>query len=123
MAKQKRKIVPKRGEVYVVNFDPTVGAEIKKTRPALILQNDIGNRYSTITIVAAITSYAGGKIYPTEVLLEAVKTDLKNDSVVLLNQIRSIDTTRLLKRIGKVDREIMQKIDRALEISIGLIEI
>ncbi len=64
MAKQG---VPKRGEVYLVNFDPTIGAELRKTRPAIILQNDVGNRYSDITIVAAITSRFDQRLYPTEV--------------------------------------------------------
>lgn len=107
----------------MVNFDPTVGSEIKKTRPALILQNDTGNRYSDITIVAAITSSVVEKLYPTEVLLEAAKTGLKNDSVVLLNQVRSIDKMRLTKRIGRADQDIMRKVDRALEISLGLMAI
>lgn len=123
MARPKDKVMPKRGEIYVVNFDPTIGFEIKKTRPALILQNDIGNRYSDTTIVAAITSSVGERLYPTEVLLEAMKTGLKNDSVVLLNQVRSIDKMRLIKRVGKVDQEDMEKVDRALEISLGLVEL
>lgn len=70
MARTGKKIgTPKRGEVYLVNFDPTLGAEIKKTRPALVIQNDIGNRYSAITIVAALTSKFDDHLYPTEVLV------------------------------------------------------
>ena len=65
------KVQPKRGDVYLINFDPTIGAEVKKTRPALILQNDIGNRHSPITIVAAITSKFDEPLYPTEVLIPA----------------------------------------------------
>ena len=123
MARPKSKITPKRGEIYLVNFDPTIGSEIKKTRPALILQNNVGNQYSAITIVAAITSSIDEKLYPTEVLLKAEKVGLKNDSVALLNQIRSIDKMRLIKRVGRVDQGVMEEVDRALEISLGLIEI
>ena len=115
--------IPRRGEIYLVNFDPTVGAEIQKTRPALILQNDITNRYSTVTIVAAITSYKGEKLYPTEVLIKASETDLQRDSVVLLNQVRTIDKKRLLKKIGRTEGETMGRVNLALEISFGLVEI
>src|SRR5512134_1149164 len=87
---------PKRGEVYLVSFDPTVGAEIKKTRPALVIQNDIGNRYSPITIVAAITSKFDEELYPTEVLVTPPEGGLRDPSVVSLNQIRSVDKQRLV---------------------------
>jgi mRNA interferase MazF len=86
---------PRRGDIYLVNFDPTVGSEIKKTRPALIIQNDIANQHSPIIIVAAITSKFDELLYPTEVLIKAPEAGLKHDSVVLLNQIRSIDKQRL----------------------------
>ncbi|HHC25629.1 MAG TPA: type II toxin-antitoxin system PemK/MazF family toxin [Desulfobacterales bacterium] len=114
---------PKRGYVFLVNFDPTVGSEIKKTRPALILQNDISNEYSPITIVAAITSQFDESLYPTEVLLQASEGGLKNNSVVLLNQIRSIDKQRLIKRLGVLKPNTMEKIEIALQISFGLIEV
>ena len=116
----KEKIIVKRGDVYLVNFDPTMGAEIKKTRPALILQNDIANTYSPVTIVAAITSKFDTPIYPTEVLLEKEKTFLKNDSVVLLNQIRSIDKKRLVRRLGSAGEETMDGVNRALEVSLDI---
>ena len=76
---------PRRGEVYLVSLDPTVGAEIRKTRPGLVLQSDIANRSSPITIVAAITSQFGEPLYPTEVLILAREGGLATDSVVLLN--------------------------------------
>ena len=114
---------PRRGEVYLVSFDPTVGAEIKKTRPALILQNDVGNRWSPITIVAAISSQFEEQLYPTEVLLHAPEGGLGRDSVVLLNQIRSIDRRRLVKRLGTVRPHTMGQVDRALQISLGIIRI
>ena len=96
-------IQPKRGDIYLVNFDPTLGAEIRKTRPALILQNDIANKYSPVTIVAAISSKYDNPLYPTEVLISAkARTGLAVDSVVLLNQIRTVDKKRLAKRLGKL---------------------
>ena len=101
-----RKITPRRGDVFVVSFDPTLGAEIQKTRPALVLQNDIANRFSPITIVAAITSQFDSKLYPTEVLITAREGGLERDSVVLLNQVRSIDRQRLVRRLGRVTAEI-----------------
>src|SRR5438445_10319875 len=100
-----RGTVPRRGDIYLVNFDPTIGSEIQKTRPALILQNDIGNRHSPITIVAAITSQVGEQLYPTEVLVMAPEGGLKTNSAVLLNQVRSIDRQRLVKRLGSLRRE------------------
>ena len=112
-----------RGDIYLVNFDPTVGAEIQKTRPALVIQNDIGNRYSPITIVAAISSKFGFPPYPTEVVMESSDSGLNQRSAVLLNQIRSVDRKRLVKRIGKASPEIMGRVDRAVQISLGLLEI
>ncbi len=114
---------PRRGEVFLVNFDPTIGTEIRKTRPALILQNDVSNEYSPITIVAAITSQFDEDLYPTEVLLHPPEGGLTKDSVVLLNQIRSIDRQRLVKRLGVLKNGTMKKIDIALQISLGLIEV
>ncbi len=114
---------PVRGEVYLVNFDPTLGAEIRKTRPALILQNDIANEHSPITIVAAITSKFDDQLYPTEVLLKAREGGLNFDSVVLLNQIRSIDRRRLVKRMGKLRTSTITRVDNALQISLGMIEL
>jgi len=114
---------PRRGEIFLVNFDPTVGAEIKKTRPAIILQNDIANRHSPITIVAAITSGFEDLLYPTEVLVRAPEGGLSSDSVVLLNQLRSLDRQRLVRRIGRVTRRTMIAVDRALMLSLGLVRL
>ncbi|MCH8041068.1 MAG: type II toxin-antitoxin system PemK/MazF family toxin [Nitrospinae bacterium] len=119
MAKRQKVTNPKRGEIYLVNFDPTLGSEIKKTRPALILQNDTANRWSPITIVAAITSQFKEPLYPTEVLLKAPEGKLEIDSVVLLNQIRSIDKRRLVKRLGVVKPETMTQVEQAILISFG----
>lgn len=123
MAKATRLTYPHRGEVYLVNFDPTLGAEIKKTRPALILQNDIANRHSPITIVAAITSRFDESLYPTEVLMRATEGGLTVDSVVLLNQIRSLDKQRLVRRLGVIKPATMEQVEQALLISFGMVDI
>jgi mRNA interferase MazF len=124
MAKRPTTLVrPRRGEVYLVNFDPTLGAEIQRTRPALIVQNDIANRHSAITIVAAITSQFDQPLYPTEVLIRPPEGGLRTDSVVLLNQIRSIDKQRLVRRLGTLKPETMDRVNRAILISMGLIKI
>jgi mRNA interferase MazF len=116
-------VQPRRGEVYIVNFDPTLGAEIQKTRPALIVQNDIANRHSAITIVAAITSQFDEPLYPTEVLIRPPEGGLRTDSVALLNQIRSIDRQRLVRRLGTLKPETIDRVDHAILISMGLIKI
>jgi len=110
-----------RGEIYLVEFDPAVGSEIKKTRPAIIIQNDTANRFSPVTIVAAITSKFDDKLYPTEVLIHAGEAGLKQDSVVVLDQIRTIDKTRIVKKIGIVSAFTLKRTDTALKISVGLI--
>ncbi len=114
---------PRRGEVYLVNFDPVVGSEIRKTRPALILQNDVGNRHSPLTIVSAITSQYEEPLYPTEVLLKAGEGGARKDSAILLNQIRSVDKRRLVRRLGTVRPDTMYKVNRALQISLGLVTV
>jgi mRNA interferase MazF len=123
MAQRPRVASPRRGEVYFVSFDPAVGSEIQRTRPALILQNDIANRHSPITIVAAITSQFEEPLYPTEVLITPPEGGLTAPSVVLLNQIRSIDRRRLVRRVGTVAQEILERVNRAIEVSLGLIEL
>jgi mRNA interferase MazF len=120
MARREALKRPRRGEVYLVSFDPTVGAEIRKTRPALILQNDVANRWSPITIVAAITSHVEEKLYPTEVRIDPPEGGLGAASVVLLNQVRSVDKRRLVRRLGVLKPRSMAQVDRALQISLGL---
>ncbi len=110
---------PRRGEVWLVNFDPTLGAEIQKTRPALIIQNDVGNRVSPITIVAAITS-TFKRTYPFQVYLPPGEGRLDVDSVVTLNHIRSIDRKRLVCRLGAVSQKTMKAVDRAILVSLGV---
>ena len=112
---------PRRGEVYLVALDPVVGSEIGKTRPALVVQNDVGNRFSRVTIVAAITSKFGPKLYPTEVPVPAGEGGLTEDSVVLLNQVRTVDRGRLVRRLGRVRPRTLRGVDRALAVSLGLV--
>jgi mRNA interferase MazF len=106
--------------VYLVNFDPTMGAEIRKTRPALILQNDIANRHSPVTIIAAVTSKFSLPLYPTEVLVVAPEGGLTEDSVVLLNQVRTIDKQRLVRRFGALKPDTMARVNGTIQISLGL---
>ena len=112
----------KRGDIWLVNLDPTIGHEIKKSRPAVIIQNDLGNKYSPITIIAPITSQSIEKIYPVEVIVEE-NAGLDKTSKILMNQIRAIDKRRLIKKLGKVDKETITKVDAAIRISLGLVEI
>ena len=105
----------------LVTFDPTVGHEIKKTRPALVIQNNVSNQYSPITIVAAISSQFSDPPHPREVIFPAGKSGLPKLSVVILNQIRFVDRQRLVKRLGAIDTATMRKVDQALLISLGLI--
>ena len=120
---QKQVSYPSRGDVYLVNFDPTIGAEIKKTRPALILQNDIANQHSPITIVAAITSKFDESLYPNEVLIKVPEGGLINDPVILLNQIRSIDRQRLIRCLGTLLPRTMKLVNQAVLISLGLAQL
>lgn len=123
MAAKRIMMQPKRGDVYLVNFDPTVGAEIQKTRPALVLQNDVSNEYSLITIVAAITSQFDETLYPTEVLIEPPEGGITVNSVVLLNQIRSIDKQRLIRKLGELTEVTIEEVNQAIKISLGLVEL
>src|SRR5437870_4970553 len=108
---------PRRGEIFLTTLDPTLGREIKKTRPALIIQNNVSNRLSDITIVAPITSTVRFPLNPVHVLLEAnAVTGLAVISVALLNQIRAVDRVRLIKRLGAVDDDTLELIDEAIKI-------
>ena len=115
-----RQDFPRRGEIFLTALDPALGHEIKKTRPALVIQNDITNRYGMTTIVAAITSRVAVPPYPNEVVVEPNATGLEVVSTVRLDQIRTVDRKRLLKRLGSVDEDLMRKVDEAISISLGL---
>jgi mRNA interferase MazF len=104
-----------------VAFDPGRGHEIQKTRPAVIIQNDIGNRYSPVTIVAAVTSKVSLTPYPIEVFVTPNRANgLTVPSAINLGQIRSVDRERLVKRLGAFDAVTLRKVDKALMISLGL---
>lgn len=111
----------KRGEIYYADLSPVVGSEQGGVRPVLIIQNDTGNRYSPTVIAAAITSQTGKARLPTHIELP-VEEDcgLTKDSVVLLEQVRTLDKRRLRERMGRVDEKIMEKIDTAIAVSFGL---
>ena len=111
----------KRGEVYYADLSPVVGSEQGGVRPVLVVQNDVGNRYSPTVIAAAITSQIGKSRLPTHVALPAEGVGLPKDSVILLEQIRTLDKRRLRERIGTVSPEIMDKVSQALKISLGFL--
>jgi mRNA interferase MazF len=112
---------PRRGEIYLVHFDPTMGYEIQKTRPAVTIQNDISNQYSPITIVAAISSQFSDPPFPREVIIEPEESGLPRRSAVIVNQIRSADRQHLVKRLGQLSAASMERVDNALKISLGLV--
>ncbi|HXS96974.1 MAG TPA: type II toxin-antitoxin system PemK/MazF family toxin [Candidatus Limnocylindrales bacterium] len=110
------------GSIFLCAFDPTVGHEIKKTRPALVIQNDAGNRCNRVTIVAAIRSTLSPVPYPVEVPIEASHANgLTVRSAIRLDQIRSIDRQHLIRRLGAAEPAVMTRVDEALKISLGLI--
>ena len=110
---------PKRSEVWLVNFNPGRGSEQKGVRPAVILQNDIGNQYAATTIIAAITTTI--KIYPVTVFLKATSAGLSKNSMINLAQILTVDKSRLHKKLGQLTGKQMAKVDKALHISLGLL--
>lgn len=112
----------KRGDVYFADLSPVIGSEQGGIRPVLIIQNNIGNRFSPTVIVAAITAQIQKAKLPTHVEIDAQQHGLDRDSVVLLEQIRTIDKQRLTDKITHLDDEIMERIDDALQISLGLID-
>ena len=114
---------PRRGEIFLTTLDPALGHEIKKTRPALVIQNDVTNRYGMTTIVAAISSRVSNPPYPNEVVIPPSISGLQVVSTVRLDQIRTVDRQRLLKRLGRADEGVMRKVDKAISISLGLVKI
>ena len=112
----------KRGEIYYADLSPVIGSEQGGIRPVLVVQNDVGNRYSPTVIAAAITSKLDKARMPTHIALDAREHGLSRDSVVLLEQIRTIDKRRLRDKIGELSALDMQRINRALLISLGFPE-
>lgn len=112
-----------RGDVYYADLNPVIGSEQGGVRPVLIIQNDIGNKYSPTVIVAAITSKIDKAKLPTHIEIAAESTNLEKDSVILLEQIRTIDKKRLQRHVTHLDNSIIEKVNDAIEISLGLIKI
>ena len=113
-------MIVKRGDIYYADLSPVVGSEQGGIRPVLIVQNDIGNKYSPTIICAAITSQINKAKLPTHIEIEASKYRLVKDSVILLEQIRTIDKKRLREKVCQLDINIMRKVDIALMTSLGL---
>lgn len=115
-----KKLSIKRGDIYYADLSPVVGSEQGGLRPVLIVQNDVGNKHSPTVIAAAITSQLGKAKLPTHIDVYAERFGLVKDSVILLEQIRTIDKTRLREKMGHIDDVLMQKVNNAITISFGL---
>jgi len=115
-------VIVKRGDVFFADLSPVVGSEQGGVRPVLVIQNDIGNRFSPTVIVAAITAQIQKAKLPTHVEIDAKTYGFDRDSVILLEQIRTIDKQRLTDKITHLDEEMMEKVNESLQISLGLID-
>ena len=113
----------RRGQIYYAKLDPIVGHEQGGRRPVLIIQNDVGNRFAPTVIVAALTTSLPEKPYPTEVRIPAGAADLPRASAIRLDQIRTLDKRRFEQYVGQLDQATMRQVDRATEISLGLVPI
>lgn len=113
-------MIVKRGDIFYADLSPVIGSEQGGIRPVIIIQNDIGNKYSPTVIVAAITSQINKAKLPTHVEISSEEYGLNKDSVVLLEQVRTLDKKRLKEKIGHMTDNDMEKVDKALLISIGL---
>ena len=116
-------MVVKRGDIYYANLSPVVGSEQGGHRPVLIIQNDVGNKYSPTVIVAAITSQISKAKLPTHVEINARQYNLEKDSVILLEQLRTIDKRRLKEKVTHLNEEIMDKVDEGIRTSLGLVQL
>lgn len=113
----------RRGEIYYAELNPVVGSEQGGTRPVLVIQNNIGNQYSPTTIIAAITSQISKAKLPTHVEVRAQRSGLEKDSVILTEQIRTIDKSRLKEKVAVLDDEVMGFVNNAIGVSLNLTEI
>ncbi len=116
-------MIVKRGDIFYADLSPVIGSEQGGVRPVLIVQNDIGNKYSPTVIAAAITSQINKAKMPTHIEIAAEDYGLNKDSVILLEQIRTIDKKRLREKIGGLDDKLMEKVNEAISISFGLVDI
>ena len=110
----------KRGDIFYADLSPVVGSEQGGVRPVLIVQNDTGNRHSPTVIAAAITSQTGKARLPTHISLAPASCGLPKESVILLEQVRTLDKQRLRQRMGQVDSDVMERVDAAIAVSFGL---
>lgn len=110
----------KRGDIYYADLSPVVGSEQGGVRPVLIVQNDVGNKHSPTVIAAAITSQMGKAKLPTHIELSRKEYGLQRDSVILLEQIRTLDKKRLKEKMGHLDGPLMEKVNTAINVSFGL---
>jgi mRNA interferase MazF len=110
----------KRGDIVLAKLESVKGSEQGGIRPCLIIQNNISNEFSPLTIIAPITSKIYTKNYPTNVFLEKYDSNLDKDSNILLNQVRATDKSRIIKRISNLDEDLMRKVDIALKVSLNL---
>jgi len=113
-------VIVKRGDIFYADLSPVIGSEQGGVRPVLIVQNDIGNKYSPTVIAAAVTSQINKANMPTHIEIDAQSGGLSKDSVILMEQIRTIDKERLRDKIGRLDDELMSQVDNAIAISFGL---
>ena len=113
-------VIVKRGDIYYADLSPVVGSEHGGIRPVLIIQNDVGNKYSPTVIAAAITSQINKAKMPTHIELSASEYGLYKDSVILLEQIRTIDKKRLREKVAHLDKKLMEDVNNALSVSFGL---
>jgi mRNA interferase MazF len=116
------KVLVRRGDIFYADLNPVVGSEQGGIRPVLVVQNDVGNKYSPTVIIAAITSQIDKAKLPTHVEIKREDYGLEKDSVILLEQLRTIDKRRLKEKITFLDQDMMAKVDEALKISLGLSE-
>lgn len=112
--------VVKRGDIYYADLSPVVGSEQGGVRPVLIVQNDTGNRHSPTVIAAAITSQTGKARLPTHISVSPLSCGLPKESVILLEQVRTLDKRRLREKMGRLDDGVMRKVDSAIAVSLGL---
>ena len=115
-------VVVKRGDIFYADLSPVIGSEQGGTRPVLVVQNDVGNKFSPTVIVAAITSQINKAKMPTHIEISANDFGLARDSVILLEQIRTIDKRRLKEKLGRLSDELLEEVDEALGISFGISE-
>lgn len=114
------KMIIEKGDIFLANLEPVKGKEQGGIRPVLIIQNDISNKHSPVTIVAAITSKFFDKEFPTNVFVLKEDSGLDKDSTIMLNQVRTIDNSRLIKKLGSLDIYLMKKVEMAIKVSLSL---